>query len=93
MTRDEAIAFYNAEKWNPMTLDERADFQLAERCLCMPFEVFHEAVTHALGRPVWTHEFANAQALIDERAGRIAKATMKDVMAKLPADKTIVVRP
>lgn len=93
MTSDEAIEFFNSGKWKAMTHEQRADFQLAEQLLCMPFDVFHEAVTHALGRPVWTHEFANAQALIDERAGRIAKATMKDVMAKLPADKTIVVRP
>lgn len=92
MTRDEAIEFFNSGKWKAMTHEQRTDFQLAEQLLCMPFDVFHEAVTHALGRPVWTHEFADRQSLLDERAGIIAKATISDVLGKLPEDKTIVVQ-
>ncbi|TXH43976.1 MAG: hypothetical protein E6Q97_33410 [Desulfurellales bacterium] len=66
MTKEDAIAFYEAKKWEQMTLKERALFQLKEPRLCMPFTDFHEAVGKSCGRPVYAHEFANAAALIAE---------------------------
>ncbi len=34
-----------------------AQFRIA--CLCIPFGDFHGATERAIGRPVWTQEFAN----------------------------------
>jgi len=69
LSKDEAVAFAEGKQWEPMTLRERTEFQLFQDRLCMPFGVFHEAVEKALGRPVWTHEFADRQRLQDELRG------------------------
>jgi len=56
LTREEAIAFADAKKWETMSKKEIAKFQMEQRLLCMPFDVFHEAVEHTLGYPVFTHQ-------------------------------------
>ena len=74
MTKEQAIALHDSGFWREMTLEDRARFQLHEPRLCMPFDVFHEAVEKTLGRPVFTHEFADSEALADaERRGRLAQ--------------------
>jgi hypothetical protein len=55
MTRQEAIDKYDSKFWEHMTYKEIAKFQVNER-LCMPFGVYHEAVTKTLQRPILTHE-------------------------------------
>lgn len=60
LTREEAIAFGESKKYEGMSAVEIAEFQLNQAKLCMPFEVFQNAVMEALGRPVFTHEFADA---------------------------------
>ena len=57
MTEQEAIAFAESTAWEPMTHRQRAQLQMTQECLCIPFEVFHEAMEKTLGRGVWTHEF------------------------------------
>ncbi len=91
LTREEAIAKARTGWWNKATDKEIAKFQLGEECLCCPFDVFYRAVEKWLGRPVWTHEFAHPIQLILEHEGKIPKATMQDVLNKMPADKTIIV--
>lgn len=58
MTKEEAIELSKTRFWEKMTPREIALFQFFEERLCMPFEVFHEAMESALGRPVCVHEFA-----------------------------------
>ena len=45
---------------------EIVKFQLFEPKMCMPFSVFQKAVEDVLGRPVYTHEFADSDKLITE---------------------------
>lgn len=49
--------------WKTATPREIVAFQLYEPLLCMPFNDYQAAVEAALGRPVWTHEFAQPQYL------------------------------
>lgn len=70
MTKEEAIKLYETRWWEAKTEEEIAEFQIHEPKLCCPFDVFHGAVETWLGRPVWTHEFADTQALIDEKQGK-----------------------
>ncbi len=70
-TKEEAIAFAEEGKRKEMTLKERAKFQLFQNLLCMPFDVFHEAVEKAFKRPVYTHEFIMRNELIKELNGDI----------------------
>ena len=70
MNQEEAIKLSESEWWKNSTNEEIAEFQLKEERLCLPFEILHKAVETWLGRPVFTHEFADTQALIDEKEGR-----------------------
>ena len=92
LTEQEAIAFHDNKLYENMSSKERAQFQLAQDRLCMPFDVFHEAVEEALGRPVWTHEFAlNRQGLIKELNGDQEPPTFEDIINLIPEDKRVIV--
>jgi hypothetical protein len=91
LTQAEAIAFHDSGAWEKLDLKERALFQFGQRLLCMPFGEFQRATEELLGRPVWTHEFADPDSLLDEYTGKRPRRSMADIFALLPDDKTIVV--
>ncbi len=91
LTEDEAIDFAKSEFWRTLTDEQIAHFQMEQDKLCMPFSRFHEAMEKCLGRPVWTHEFADRDGLLDELNGKVAAPSFEEVLAKLPAEKTIIV--
>lgn len=64
--KDKAIELYKSMWWIGKTDKEVARFQLSTEELCCPFEIFHRSVESALGRPVWSHEFANMESLFEE---------------------------
>jgi hypothetical protein len=41
-------------------------FQLTNERLCIPFNKFHEITEKVLNRPVFSHEFADPEHLIEE---------------------------
>ena len=64
---ERAVALHDSGWWKELTDFEKAKFQLLTEELCMPFNEFHRAIESALGRPVWTHEFAlNYDGLVQE---------------------------
>lgn len=72
MTKVKAIELYNSKFWEKMSYQERAEIQLKEPFLCMPFDVFHEAMEKTLERPIWTHEFSlNYYGLVKELAEKL----------------------
>jgi hypothetical protein len=70
MEREEALAKIETKWWIGKTAQEIINFQLYEKRLCMPFDLFHEALEKTLGRSVWTHEFADQKGLQDEYEGK-----------------------
>lgn len=91
MNEAEAVQLYDSRFWENMNLLERAKFQLWENRLCMPFDVFHDAVEKTLGRPVWTHEFAmNRDGLKTELLGGADQPTMQEIIDLIPAEKRVV---
>jgi hypothetical protein len=92
LSQEEAIAFHDHGCWQDMTLLERAKFQLWQRRLCMPFDKFHEAVEHALGRPVFTHEFAYRDLLRKELMGERWQPSLEEIIELIPAHKRMIVR-
>ena len=92
MTKEEAIALAESKFWESMPLREIATFQLYEEKLCMPFEIFHEALEKTLDRPVYTHEFtsSNIECLKKELRGDTPAPTIKDIINMIPADKRII---
>ena len=69
MNKEEAIKLAESRWWENKTAEEIVEFQLFEDRLCMPFANFHKAIEEALGRPVWTHEFADRAGLQAEFHG------------------------
>lgn len=90
-TREQAIAFGENKLYESLSDREKVSLQLFQRKLCMPFDVFHEAIEKVLGRPVWTHEFAFIENLQKEFLGEKEPPTMDEIMALLPNDKTVLI--
>ena len=57
LTKEQAIAFSESKSYKNMSHREIAEFQINQEKLCMPFNIFHEAVEKTIDRPVFTHEF------------------------------------
>jgi hypothetical protein len=91
MTREQAIALYESRFWETLSFRERAEFQLNNDLLCMPFDVFHEATEKALGRSVWTHEFADRLSLVSEFYGDKKPPTFEDIMGMIPEEKRLII--
>ena len=49
MEKDQAIKLGESKFWETMSFKERALFQFFEPLLCMPFDIFHEAIEKTLG--------------------------------------------
>jgi hypothetical protein len=69
-TEKEAIELANTKWWVGKTPKEICDIQMYQDRLCMDFKDFHKAIEEALGRSVWTHEFADHDGLIAEYEGK-----------------------
>jgi integrase len=64
--------------------------QLQEDVWLVPLEKFLETAKQAMGRQVFKQEFADRLALADEFSARTPEATLNEVRAKIPAQKTEV---
>ena len=73
MTKEQAVALYDSQWWIGKSDKEIALFQINEPLLCTPFSVFQKAVETLLDRPVFTHEFAEPQSLINEYERKLLK--------------------
>jgi hypothetical protein len=91
LTKEEAIEFYESGKWEDWPDRALVGFQLFQRRLCIPFEVFHAATEKVLGRPVWTHEFGSVGHLVAEYLGQAPKPSLEDIMNLVPEEKRIIV--
>jgi hypothetical protein len=90
LSRDEALMIANSGVWRKWSDEERFLFQINQERLCMDFSVFHESTEKALKRPVYTHEFVNPKLLLAEFEGKIPKATMTDILNRLPKNKEVI---
>ena len=92
LTKEQAIAIAEGGEWKDWTLDEVARFQLFQTRLCVPFDLFHEAIEHTLERSVWTHEFANVGSLQAELVGENDPPTFQEIIEMIPEEKRILLR-
>ncbi|WP_298673126.1 hypothetical protein [uncultured Sphingomonas sp.] len=83
LTRDEAVRFATDERWRALSIEDRGLFQLRQDCLCMPFGHFVEGMNALLGRPVFTHEFADPDALWAEYQGAVPSPAIGAVIENL----------
>ena len=90
LTKKQAIAIYRSGEWMDWTDEDIVKIQLFQDRVLMPFDRYHQAIENVLGRPVWTHEFAFRDRLIDEYQKERPTPTFEDIMALLPQEKIIV---
>ena len=92
ITKEEAINLYNSNFWEKMTPKEIAEFQINTPRMCMPFDVFHQAVGKALDRPVWNHElFLYKDGIIEELRGERPAPSFEDIINLIPKEKRIMI--
>lgn len=91
--KDAAIALGKTNWWENKSAKDVARFQLLTDELSMPFEIFHEKLEEALGRPVWTHEIAmNFDGLADELLDGKPAPSMQEILDLIPEEKRIVIQ-
>lgn len=91
LTKEEATKLYESNFWEGMEPFDIALFQMFQDRLCLPFDVFHKAVEEALGRPVWTHEFAGRDGLKEELLGLRPAPSMQEIINLIPEEKRILI--
>lgn len=92
LTKEQAISFYENKLYENMSYRQIAEFQIEQDRLCMPFDIFHEAIQKTLGRPVFTHEFAlNREGLKKELSGEKELSTLEDVISLIPKERLILI--
>lgn len=92
LSKEQAIAFSERKAYEPMTDRAKAEFQLLQDKLCMPFSVFHQAVEKTLNRPVYAHELGlNREGLLDELCCEETPPTLEEIIEMLPAEKLVIV--
>jgi hypothetical protein len=94
LTKEQAIEFSKNGAWKEMTFRQRAEFQMLQRLLCMPFDIFHEAMGKTLGRPVYTHEFSSLghDGLMAELFEGKEPPTLQEIIEMIPAEKRIIIQ-
>ena len=91
LTKDQAIDFSKKEACKYLSFRKRAELQMTQDRLCMPFDVFHEAIEKTLGRPVYTHEFGlNVDGLKNELFNGAEPPSFEDIMNLIPKNKRVI---
>lgn len=91
LTREQAIAFCKNKGYEGWTARQIAEFQLQQDKLCVPMYLFHESISEALGRSVFTHEFANPKLLLKELNGDRPTPTFEEIVEMIPAGKRVII--
>lgn len=90
LTEQQAIVFAKSKEYEHWTDEQIVRFQLFQKRLCMDFGRFHQAMEAVLGRPVWTHEFADADRLKEEYLGTRSAPTMEEIINLIPEEKRLI---
>ncbi|MEM8779858.1 MAG: hypothetical protein AAGF26_13485 [Cyanobacteria bacterium P01_G01_bin.49] len=90
LTTEQAVNLSKSEFWSKMDNYEIALFQLSFEQLCMPWEIFHEAVEKTLGREVYNDEFQNFNNLREELLGNKSTPTRAEILALIPSEDLFI---
>lgn len=93
LTKEQAILFAENKMYEKLSHEEIVGFQLFQKKLCMPFDIFHEAVEKVLDRPVFTHEFGlNLDGIKKEFLDEKEKPTLEEILNLIPEEKRIIIK-
>lgn len=80
LTWEQAVDCGENQHWQSWSFENRALFQVHQNRLCMPIEVYHEALTKTLGRHVLSHEiYLNRPGLRAELLGLADVSTITPI--------------
>lgn len=91
MTREQAIDLARSGALDKLDDLDLFWFQVNEPLLCCDFGRFHKATETALGRPVFTHEFADPDSLRAEFLRERKAPTFDEILKRIPADKALLI--
>lgn len=91
LTEVQAVAVAETGAWKKLTKVQLAMAQLQQGRLFCNFGEFQLAVDELLGRPTWTHEYAEPWLLWAEYKGEKTPPTMQEILDLLPEEKRILV--
>jgi hypothetical protein len=91
LSKEEAITLHTSEVWKSWSKEDIAAFQLFQKRLCVPFDIFHEAIEEVLDRPVYIHEFAFVEELKKEYINKGPMPSFEHIIGLLPKNKTILI--
>ena len=80
LTSEQAIAIAESGLWKKWSNEDVVRFQLFQRCLCMDFGRFHEAIEAVLGRPVSTRGFTSNGGLQEEYLSKKKRPLLKKLL-------------
>jgi hypothetical protein len=89
MEKEQAILLAKSRFYEDWSANDIVAFQLFTERLCMPFDIFHQAVEKILGCPVWTHEFGSWGHLQEEFMKIKPKPSLKEIFELIPKKKRI----
>ncbi len=93
LTKEQSIKFCELEMYKFMSAREKAEFQVSQKMLCMPFPIYQDAMEISLGRPVMMHEFAYPELLKSELFGEKPAPSLSEILELIPDDKRWILIP
>jgi len=93
LTEEQAKELFKTNFWEKMNYEERTKFQTVQNRVCMPWDVYHEAISKYLDRPVYTHEFmkSNQEKLYNEVFNGAPAPTFEEIVNLIPEEKRIII--
>jgi hypothetical protein len=83
LTKEEAIEMHDGDTWKDWSDEQIVAFQLDQERVCIPWDVFKEAMSNMLGRPILTTEFADRETLRAELEGILPPPTFKQQVEQI----------
>tara|TARA_R110000772_G_scaffold239236_1_gene351276 strand:- start:673 stop:975 length:303 start_codon:yes stop_codon:yes gene_type:complete len=91
ISKEEAILIYRKKLYEHWNDEEKVQFQLFQNRLAMPFSIYHEAIGKVLKRPVFTHEFVEADSLKKEFLGEKPAPSLESILELIPEEKRMFI--
>ena len=93
LSKEEALTLYGEKWWESLDPIDIAAFQIMQKFLCCPFDVFHSAIEECLNRPVYSHEFGfNLEGIKNELFKNAKAPSIEKIIEMISHNKIIIVR-
>lgn len=92
LNKEESKNFFESDIWKNWTPKQIVELQLFQDRVCVPWGLFTELIEKVLKRPVYTHEFGDAESLRKEFLGEKKAPTLEEIVNLIPEEKRIIIQ-